>query len=300
MKRILLFLVLAVSFSGCNLAGKAGRTKFQDNGQLQDTVTKGQDTITSASGEANPGKGTDIGREQVVDRGRSNAHDNPASSGTEDDNRSGSYPQEVSELIETMKTIEGGSWVIIGERTFVVVSRGQKPTAGYGITIRDVKTEGDRALVYVSFTDPGKEDTVAQVITHPYAVRVIEGRFTEVEFQEADRKIEYIPRVIGLKDKYLAKGEGNIRLLSQQFYDNKIVITGIARVFEATVNYELQDAQGGVLQQGYTMTASGAPDWGFFQLELTNYPPTTAKIKIYQVSPRDGSHQDVVTITYTK
>ncbi|MGB9662469.1 MAG: Gmad2 immunoglobulin-like domain-containing protein [Moorellaceae bacterium] len=293
MRRILIALILAVSLFGCNLANKAERADFQDNSKLQDTITKGQDT-TSAP------KGTDIGRAQAGDQGRANSSDTPTSSDLNADNGCGTYPKEVSDLIETMKTIEGGSWVIIGDQTFMVVSRGQKPTAGYGVTIKDVKTEGDRAVVYVLFTDPDKDSAVAEVITYPYAVQAIKGRFTEVEFQEVNRKIEYIARVIGLKDQYLARGNGNIRLLSQQFYDSKIVITGIARVFEATVNYELQDAQGEVLQQGYTMAASGAPDWGFFQLELNNCPPATAKIKIYQVSPQDGSHQDVVTVAYIK
>ncbi|MBE3580614.1 MAG: Gmad2 immunoglobulin-like domain-containing protein [Thermoanaerobacteraceae bacterium] len=102
--------------------------------------------------------------------------------------------------------------------------------------------------------------------------------------------------MLGLKDNYLARGEGNIRLLSCHVNGSNIRVSGIARVFEANLNYELQDAAGNVFDRGYTMAASGAPDWGFWQVEIHNLPPSAARLQLYHASPKDGSRQDIVTI----
>ncbi|HBT48233.1 MAG TPA: hypothetical protein DEA73_10230 [Peptococcaceae bacterium] len=206
------------------------------------------------------------------------------------------YPREVQDLIETMKTIEGGAWAAVGDETFIVVSRGTKPTAGYAVEIREIVSKGDSAVAFVSFKDPPEDGAVAEVITYPSAVGKIKGRFTDVEFKDVDGKMDYIPRVVGLKDNYLARGEGNIRLLDVHVDRARIRVTGIARVFEAILNYELQDAGGNALQDGWIMAASGAPDWGFFQLEIDDPPPGIVFLQLYQISADDGSRRDVVTV----
>lgn len=279
MIRSLILTLLVVFLAGCGLGNEEKRAGSPTNNLQQNVIG-----VTSPSKAGN---------------NQANAPDTPVIGKPGSSSSTLIYPQQVQDLIETMRTIEGGSWVTIGEETFIVVSRGMKPTAGYSVEIKDFAVGGDRAVVYVSFIDPPEGSAVAEVITYPYAVKKVKGRFVDVEFRDVNGKIEYVPRVVGLKDNFLAKGEGNIRLISYHVSEKNVVVTGIARVFEANVNYELQDASGKVLCQGYTMTAAGAPNWGFFQLEINNCPPAASIMKIYQVSPEDGSHQDTVTINIT-
>ncbi|MHB9131282.1 MAG: protease complex subunit PrcB family protein [Armatimonadota bacterium] len=59
------------------------------------------------------------------------------------------------------------------QNSVVVALMGQQPTAGYGVNIADVRATGQRINVFVTETRPKPGDTVAQVITYPYAMAVV-------------------------------------------------------------------------------------------------------------------------------
>ena len=63
---------------------------------------------------------------------------------------------------------------LVDGKVYVVVTRGEKPTAGYDIQIDKMKLEkteqGKNLVVTALFTDPPAGETVAQVITYPYQV----------------------------------------------------------------------------------------------------------------------------------
>ncbi len=58
-------------------------------------------------------------------------------------------------------------------QTAVVVTLGQRPTAGHWVRIRSAQLEGDRLYVQFTINEPGEDQMVAQVITHPWAVATI-------------------------------------------------------------------------------------------------------------------------------
>ena len=70
-------------------------------------------------------------------------------------------------------------------------------------------------------------------------------------------------------------------------------ITGEARVYEATFNYEISDGHV-VFFQGFKTTSAGAPDWGTFTLEF-NIPKGdlpvngTLVLSLFEESADDGS-----------
>jgi spore germination protein GerM len=72
---------------------------------------------------------------------------------------------------------------------------------------------------------------------------------------------------------------------------NPVVVSGIARAFEAAVQWALYDNDGLPLKEGFTMASAGGPDWGTFQFAIP-YTVDTAQlgaIMMWEESARDGS-----------
>lgn len=85
--------------------------------------------------------------------------------------------------------------------------------------------------------------------------------------------------------------------------DNEIVVRGLARVFEATIQYELEDGHY-VLASGFTTASSGAPDWGEFEITINVdfISSSTATLILYEESAKDGSrlHELVIPLKNAK
>jgi hypothetical protein len=86
-----------------------------------------------------------------------------------------------------------------------------------------------------------------------------------------------------------------------QTVSNPVHIAGIARVFEATVAYEIVSG-GRTLVTGFTNASVGAPDWGSFQVDATVGPvssPTQVTVRVFARSMKDGSIIDLVEVPVT-
>ncbi|MCR4398853.1 MAG: S-layer homology domain-containing protein [Firmicutes bacterium] len=75
----------------------------------------------------------------------------------------------------------------------------------------------------------------------------------------------------------------------------RVLVTGVARVFEATVCARVKQ-DGRVVAEGCTMATEGAPGWGFFgcMLELPSAAGNLS-VEALTYSAKDGSEQDVVS-----
>jgi len=64
------------------------------------------------------------------------------------------------------------------------------------------------------------------------------------------------------------------------------------------VNYTLDDAAGNVLKEGFTTATSGSGTRGTFGVAIPYPPgpPRAATLAFYEVSAKDGSHINVVTV----
>lgn len=80
-------------------------------------------------------------------------------------------------------------------------------------------------------------------------------------------------------------------------------LTGSARAFEATINYQIRDAMGRFITEERAATAAqGAPAFGVFDVQLQfDQSPTTQNgtLMVYTRSARDGSIQDLVEVSVT-
>lgn len=92
------------------------------------------------------------------------------------------------------------------------------------------------------------------------------------------------------KEQIENKAFRNIQVSGSQ---GQYIVTGEARVFEATFQYEVSDGHF-IFLKGFETASTGAPDWGTFTLELNvpkeNLPKNgTLTVFLYEESAKDGS-----------
>ncbi len=71
---------------------------------------------------------------------------------------------------------------------------------------------------------------------------------------------------------------------------DKIVIRGLARVFEGVIMYEFEDGHF-ILDEGFTTATKGAPEWGEFEItiDVNGVAYETGLVVLYEESAKDGS-----------
>lgn len=102
-------------------------------------------------------------------------------------------PEKIQQIMPRYRMLERALAVKIDDSVYVVVTRGEKLTAGYTVGIEGMKLtkENDetRLVVYAVFGDPKPDELVAQVITYPYVV--------------AKTNLKELPQKISLQVRYL-------------------------------------------------------------------------------------------------
>src|SRR5690554_1348828 len=87
----------------------------------------------------------------------------------------------------------------------------------------------------------------------------------------------------------------NIKILEFEKKYGVLYISGVARIFEATINYAFETTAGEILKEGFTTATIGAPDWGRFDIK-DNIPQRAEIIAVFSISAKDGSRQDEIRI----
>ena len=78
-------------------------------------------------------------------------------------------------MIPEYRELERALGCLVDGKVYVVVTRGEKPTAGYDLAIEQLrlqKTEdgGSNMVVTALFKEPAEGETVSRIITYPYVV----------------------------------------------------------------------------------------------------------------------------------
>ena len=95
--------------------------------------------------------------------------------------------------------------------------------------------------------------------------------------------------------EYLVEAEQiKIRELKQE--DGTLFVSGLARVFEATVNYALETEEGEVLEDGFTTATTGGPGWGEFEIELDETLAEADYLAVFNISAKDGSRENQIKL----
>lgn len=78
------------------------------------------------------------------------------------------------DVIPEYRDLERALGCLVDGKVYVVVTRGEKPTAGYDLSIEKMKLEktkeGTNLAVTALFTEPDADMTVSKIITYPYVV----------------------------------------------------------------------------------------------------------------------------------
>ena len=79
-----------------------------------------------------------------------------------------------TDVIPEYRELERALGCLVDGKVYVLVTRGEKPTAGYGAEVEKIAIEktknGTNMKVYASFTEPEEGKAVSQVTTYPYVV----------------------------------------------------------------------------------------------------------------------------------
>lgn len=83
-------------------------------------------------------------------------------------------PEKIQEILPRYRMLERALAAKIEDEVYVIVTRGEKLTAGYGVDIQNIQVsidnESDKLIVQAIFKDPSPDDMVAQILTYPFVV----------------------------------------------------------------------------------------------------------------------------------
>lgn len=81
-----------------------------------------------------------------------------------------SYPAEIVKYLEDNMKKETQQAFNINNRTYLVLTMGQQPSAGHSVELKNIILKDGTLKVLVKYEKPGKNDMVAEVITYPTLV----------------------------------------------------------------------------------------------------------------------------------
>lgn len=94
-----------------------------------------------------------------------------------------------AEILPEYRDLERALACKVGNKIYVIVTRGTKPTSGYDVEIDKIviKSEKNKSkmIVYATFADPADAENMAQIETYPSAVvkTDLEGLPTEIQLK---------------------------------------------------------------------------------------------------------------------
>lgn len=77
---------------------------------------------------------------------------------------------QLEALAELQSQPAGAYWVTENDKTYLVITAGEKPSAGYAIEVKEITSDGQRLQVIATLQEPRPGEAVAQVITYPMIV----------------------------------------------------------------------------------------------------------------------------------
>lgn len=84
-------------------------------------------------------------------------------------------PAEITaDVIPEYRSLERALACMVDDCVYVIVTRGEKPTSGFGVSVDRMALEEEdgktNLIVYAQFDDPNKETAISQIITYPLQV----------------------------------------------------------------------------------------------------------------------------------
>lgn len=102
-------------------------------------------------------------------------------------------PQDiVSQVIPEYRDLERALACMVDDKVYVLVSRGEKPTSGFDVSVEKMSLEEEdgvmNLVVYANFTDPEPGEALTQILTYP--LKVAETGLTQLPDQ-IELRVQY-------------------------------------------------------------------------------------------------------------
>lgn len=187
----------------------------------------------------------------------------------------------------------------LGDSLYIYVGWGSKPTGGYQVDITSVEeANGGELVVHASFNAPASDAVVTQAITRPYDLIATRNTGLPVRIEKTGNDApRFILTIRGIEEmQRIVAGSESIKLFGPEpgaSVSPAFEVTGLASVFEATVNYRILSAEGDVILEDFT-TAYESMNWGYFSFE----PDSTSlaaieseeeiQLEVFNINAKDG------------
>lgn len=217
-----------------------------------------------------------------------------------------SLPADVAAWARNSLPLYAGQALARGEATYVLVGWGEQPEGAkveiVGVDRTSDEPAGVRVTVRFTPAPPGPSSRVST----PQDLVVVRLRDAKVEWLVEGDPNARVPLVLAPVEPIVA-GSRWIKLFTPApggVVTSGFRLSGLANVFEGTVNYRLVlgqgDGTGSVVGQGFATGAMG--DWGRFETAVT-FPREAAgqpaTLEVFWISPADGSEQDLFRVPLT-
>jgi len=215
-------------------------------------------------------------------------------------------PGEVRQLLDWSLSLSAGQAKVAGGRTYLLITWGPRPE-GAAVEIADVAraAEGSADIqVTVKYTEAAGSGETAR----PYDVGVVEFPAGEITWLVEGDPYGYVMRVLGEMRPIVSESRW-IKLFGPapgETVSSPFVLSGIASVFEGTVNFRLVAESGEVIiPVFYTMACMG--DWGPFSEDLAFTLPqgvavdpatgtVKANLEVFWISAENGDEVDKIVV----
>ena len=107
-----------------------------------------------------------------------------------------------------------------------------------------------------------------------------------------------MPKSLGVEDPNANNAFRNVKVSGSQ---GKYIVTGEARVFEATMNYGVSDGHNYLLEKMYTLD-EGAPAWSAFRRSRSTFRKNSGLLKarftveLFEYSAKNGSVVNLISL----
>lgn len=174
-------------------------------------------------------------------------------------------PAEIERWVERSKRYELAQSKSLGGKTYLLVTRGEKNTGGYGVYISRIEDRADEVVVSVRYTEP--RGMVIQALTYP---------LTLVEIPRVDKPVRFVGGEGGIiapqpEDNDLQpvlNSTGNIKLYKPLWGKKDIVVKGTAKTYGAELAYLVKNHNGKVIREGNLTSHYRYDTWIPFEITV--------------------------------
>ena len=176
-------------------------------------------------------------------------------------------PQEIKAWVDNSREINLAQEKVFGNKRYILVTYGTKPTGGYAVEIVNVETSAAKISVAVKFTQPSRDQYVSQALTQPYDIVYIEPSERPLEFFPLGDEF-HIMTLYGIDELLpIVASSPGIKVFSPQpgqTTGEDVKVSGVASVSEGSFFMSLEDEEGRArMEAAFTMGSMG--DWGYFE-----------------------------------